>query len=71
MIDVEITSYILLPVSSRVCTFLSTLFKHVISEKNKITLMPWSRAYFVLHDVAVFFVVPTELWKDNCNNNNA
>jgi len=40
MIDVEITSYILLPVSSRVCTFLSTLFKHVISEKNKITLMP-------------------------------
>jgi len=24
----------------------------------------------VVHDVAAFFVVRTELWKDNCNNNN-
>jgi len=23
----------------------------------------------VLYDVAAFFVVPTELWTDNCNNN--
>ena len=23
----------------------------------------------MVHDVAAFFVIPTELWKDNCNNN--